>query len=102
MKKDKKIRSLREILNHRDEIISIAKSHGADNIRIFGSFIRGEQRADSDLDLLADIDEGRNLLDQVALIRELEDFLQIKVDIVEPECLHWYIREKILHEAVPL
>lgn len=102
MKKDEKIRSLKEILSHRNEIISIAKSHGADNIRIFGSFVRGEQTEDSDLDILADIDASRNLLDQVALIRELEDFLQIKIDIVEPECLHWYIKDKILHEAIPL
>jgi len=90
------------VFAHRDEIISIAKRHGVHNIRIFGSYARGEERPGSDLDLLVDIDPDKSLLEQVALIQDLEAVLRIQIDIVEPQCLHWFIKEKVLAEAVPL
>ena len=98
----KKMYTLSEIRALRDEILAIAGSYGAHNIRIFGSYVRGEQKPDSDLDLVADIDKDRSLLDQAALIRELEEILNVKVDLVEPVCLHWYIKDKIMKEAIPL
>ncbi|NLV26192.1 MAG: nucleotidyltransferase family protein [Methanomicrobiales archaeon] len=97
-----RVKELADIQAVRDKIVAIALSHGAHNIRIFGSFIRGEQKPDSDLDLLADIDPDKSLLEQAALIRELEELLNIKVDLVEPACLHWYIKDAIMQEAIPL
>lgn len=97
-----KIQDFNDILTYRDEILAIARSHGAHNIRIFGSFVRGEQGPDSDLDLLADIDTDRSLIDQAALIRELEELLHMKVDVVEPICLHLFMKDKIMQEAIPL
>ncbi|PWR76340.1 nucleotidyltransferase family protein [Methanospirillum stamsii] len=97
-----KVEKLEDIQALRDTIVTIAQSHGAHNIRVFGSFIRGEQNPDSDLDLLADIDPDKSLLDQAAIIRELEGLLNIKVDLVEPGCLHWYIKDAIMQEAIPL
>ncbi|MGV8109731.1 nucleotidyltransferase family protein [Methanospirillum sp.] len=82
--------------------MSVAESHGAHNIRIFGSFVRGDQGPDSDIDLMADIDPDKSLLKQVALISELEGILEMKVDLVEPACLHWFIKDKIIQEAIPL
>lgn len=96
------IEKLSDIQARREEIIAVAEAHGAHNIRIFGSFVRGEQKRESDLDLLADIDPDKSLIDQAALIRELEELLQIKVDLVEPDCLHWFIKDNILQEAIPL
>ncbi|MFH0967662.1 MAG: nucleotidyltransferase family protein [Methanobacteriota archaeon] len=90
------------IYSQKESILAIAHLHGAHNVRIFGSYARGDQKPESDLDLLADIDNDRSLLDQVALIRELEDLLNITVDLVEPACLHWYIKDTILSEAIPL
>ncbi|MFH0968044.1 MAG: nucleotidyltransferase domain-containing protein [Methanobacteriota archaeon] len=90
------------VSSHRDEIISIARRHGAHNIRIFGSYVRGEERHGSDLNLLGDIDPDKSLLDQVALIQDLEAVLNIHVDVVESQYLHWFIKEKVLFEAVPL
>jgi len=87
---------------YRENILTIAHHHGAHNLRVFGSYVRGSQRPESDLDLLADIDDDRSLLDQAALIRELEELLHVTIDLVEPACLHWYIRDKILSEAIPL
>ncbi|MDQ2808965.1 MAG: nucleotidyltransferase family protein [Chloroflexota bacterium] len=86
----------------RARILHIAARYGAHNLRVFGSVARGEARPDSDLDLLIELEPGRTLLDQVALGQDLEDLLGCKVDLVEPAGLHWYIRDRVLQEAVPL
>ena len=86
----------------RKEILAIAARHGARNVRVFGSAARGKVGPDSDFDLLVELDEGRSLLDHVALIQDLEDLLGRKVDVVTDGALHWYIRERVLQEAVPL
>lgn len=86
----------------RDEILEIAARHGAHNVRIFGSVARGEATPESDLDFLVELEPGRSLLDHVALLQDLESLLGREVDLVEPEALHWYIRDRILQEAIPL
>ena len=86
----------------RHEIIDIAARHGARNVRIFGSVVRGEARPESDLDLLVELEEGRSLMDHVALLQDLEDLLGCRVDVVSEKALHWYIRNRVLAEAVPL
>jgi predicted nucleotidyltransferase len=63
---------------------------------------RGEESPESDLDLLVDLEPDRNLLDLSHLIIDLQDLLGRKVDVVEPEGLHWYIRDRVLKEAVAL
>ncbi len=90
------------LLTARDAILRIAAQHGARNVRVFGSFSRGEARPDSDLDLLVDIENERTLLDQIALWQDLEDLLGRKVDVVTPDALHWLIRDDVLEEAVPV
>lgn len=86
----------------RNGILQIAAKHGARNVRVFGSAARGQDGPESDLDLLVELESGRSLLDHVALVQDLEAFLGRKVDLVEPDALHWYIRDKVLEEAVPL
>ncbi len=63
---------------------------------------RGEERAESDLDLLIDFEPDRSLLDIVALKSELEALLGIPVDVAESVSLHWFIRDRVMAEAVPL
>ena len=93
---------LERIMAERDRICEIAARHGARNIRIFGSVARGEEKEESDLDLLIDLEPDRSLLDIVALKSELEELLKISVDVAEPLTLHWYIRDRVIAEAVPL
>ena len=86
----------------RAQILEIAAKHGAQNLRIFGSVARGEDRADSDVDFLVEMDEGRSLFDLARMTVELEDLLQCNVDLVEQSALHWTLRDKILGQAQPL
>ncbi len=86
----------------REEILQIAARHGARSVRIFGSVARGEAEPSSDVDFLVQLEEGRSLLDLVGLWQDLEKSLGRRVDVVEPEGLHWYIRDRVLREAVSL
>lgn len=92
-----------EILkDKREQINEIAKKHGAYNVRVFGSVARGDARPDSDVDFLVELESGRSLLDHVHLVDDLAALLQKKVDLVEQDGLHWYIRDQVLKEAKPL
>jgi predicted nucleotidyltransferase len=57
-----------ELLRHkRADILRVAAKHGAFNVRIFGSAVRGEMTAQSDVDILVELEPGRSLLDHAAL-----------------------------------
>jgi predicted nucleotidyltransferase len=94
--------STEELRARRDHILSIAARHGARNVRLFGSVVRGQAGPDSDVDFLVEMDGDRSLLDHVGLIQDLEDYLGRKVDVVSERALHWFIRDRVLAEAVPL
>ncbi len=88
---------LREL---RAEVLSAAARHGASNLRVYGSVVRGEAGPQSDIDLLVDMEEGRSLLDLAALHLELEDLLGFPVEIgtdVKPR-----LRERVHAEAITL
>lgn len=84
------------------EILEVARSHGLLNVRVFGSVARGEDTYQSDVDLLVDLEEGRTLLDLGGASIKLQELLGRKVDIVTERGLHWYLKDKILTEALPL
>ena len=86
----------------REEILSIAAKHGAQSIRIFGSVAKGEDTPESDVDFLVSMESGRSLFDMANMLVELQDLLNCNVDIVEPEGLHWFVKDQILKEAIPL
>jgi uncharacterized protein len=87
---------------HRHDILRIAQSHGARRVRIFGSFARGEERQDSDVDVLVDLEPGRDLLDIVAIKQDLEALLGRGVDVVTERAVSPYIRAAVLKEAAAL
>lgn len=91
-----------DLHSKRDEILRIASTHGARNLRVFGSVARGEDSPHSDIDLLVEMDPGRSLLDLVALGQDLEDLLQRKVDVLTDVSVHPALRDRILSEARPL
>ena len=88
------------IRQKRDKIVQLADKYGAKNIRIFGSFAQGNNNSESDADFLVNM-EG-SLLRRIAFMQDLEDLLGRKVDVVTEKSVHWYVRERIMKEAVPL
>jgi predicted nucleotidyltransferase len=91
-----------EIQNRRAAITAIATRHGASNVRLFGSVGRGDDRPDSDIDLLIDLAEDRGFGDYMALVEELEILLARPVDIVIARSLSRHFRPFIEAEAEPL
>ncbi len=90
------------IEEHRKEILQLAQKHGARNLRLFGSAARGEQRPESDFDILVEMEEGRSLVDHVALKQDLEDLLGREIDVVTERSLHPRLRDRVLREAEAL
>ena len=87
----------------REEILRIAEQHGARNVRLFGSVVRGEAGPHSDVDLLVDVGEQPSPWFPAGLILDLEDLLGRRVDVVTAlERVHPLVREQIAREAVPL
>ena len=72
-----------------DEVAEILSKYGATNARLFGSVARGEARADSDVDLIVDLDpgEGNELLRVAGVSEELSVLLGVKVDVVAESLL---------------
>ena len=98
-----KIVAIEELIkDRREEILRIAARHGAHNVRVFGSVVRGEARPDSDVDFLVDMDPGRTLLDMGGLLMELREILGREVDVVTERGLKARIRDRIIKEASPL
>ena len=90
------------LASKRDPILEVAARHGASNIRVFGSASRGDDKPDSDIDLLIDLDKDRSLLDLAELVADLRDLLGRQVDVAVEDNLYWLLRRRILREAQPL
>ena len=95
--------SLDELLKQkREDILRTAAEYGAYNVRVFGSVARSEADAESDIDLLVDMERGRSLLDLGGLLMDLQDLLGCNVDVVTEDGLRDRIRDRVLKEAVAL
>lgn len=87
----------------RQDIFSIAAKHGASNVRVFGSVVRGEATQNSDIDFLIDYDIAKTTSwFPTGLIHDLEALLERKVDVVPADSIYYFIREQVLGEAVAL
>jgi uncharacterized protein len=86
----------------RTVILAIARAHDARNVRVFGSFARGDHRPSSDIDLLVELPARASLLNLIALKQDLEAALHRRVDVLTKEGLSPYLRDRILREARPL
>jgi len=91
-----------DILNRRDEIIAVARRHGASDIRIFGSIARGDATEESDVDLLVRFEPGRTLLDHAGLLGDLRDLLGVNVDVVDEDGMRPRFRASVMREALVL
>ena len=76
-------------------LVSFLGNHGARRIGVFGSYARGEQRPDSDLDVLVDFRDRKSLLTLVRIERELSETLGVKVDLLTEKAISPYLIDRI-------
>ena len=93
---------LAELRTHREQIQAIAVRYGVYNVRVFGSVARDTATADSDLDLLVDVQPDRGYLDLAGFALDVDDLLGVFTQVATPNGLNPRIRAKILADAVPL
>jgi predicted nucleotidyltransferase len=82
-----------------EKISLFLKKEGATKIAIFGSYARGEERPESDIDVLVEFPETKGLLTMVRIERELSEFLGVKVDLLTEGSISPYLIEGIKKEA---
>ncbi len=70
------------------------------NIGVFGSYVRGEQKGSSDVDVLVEFDDPIGLFEFMKLENYLSDLLGVKVDLVSKKALKPHIGERILEEVI--
>lgn len=98
MKKD--LKNISAVL--RRELPLLKSEFEVSNLEIFGSFVRNEQRPDSDLDILVTFTKAPNLFQFIELENYLSDLFQLKVDLVMRSALKPNIGKRILSEARPI
>ena len=78
------------------------KAAGIVRLSLFGSVARGEASSDSDVDLMAEFDSGRqfSLLEMVHLENRLGDILGVRVDLTSVRAMKGRVRERAAREAV--
>jgi predicted nucleotidyltransferase len=86
----------------RDQKPTLAAKYTVKELGIFGSYIRGEQELDSDIDILIDFEEYPSLLEFVGIEDELSKALGIKVDLVMKSGLKPRLGRRILREVIYL
>ena len=87
---------------NRLRIREIALSHRVSDVRVFGSVLRGDDDANSDLDLLVEPTAQTTLMDIGAIRFELKKLLGFEVDVLTPNGLPISFRDQVLREAIPV
>jgi len=80
----------------------LQKAYSVKDIGVFGSYLRNEQKSDSDLDILVSFHETPSLFKFIKLENYLSDRLKIKIDLVMETALKENLKELILGEVVSL
>ena len=83
-----------------DHMPELQREYGVASLALFGSYVRGEEREDSDLDVLVDFSSTPSLIDLASLQRNLSDYLDTQIDLVPKPFLRETISAGILQEAI--
>jgi len=92
----------KEIENIKSKIVKILKKNNVKKAGIFGSYSRGEQKKNSDVDILIEPTDKMSLLDISGIKIELEESLGKKVDVVSYKYIHPYLKKRILKSEVKI
>ena len=87
---------------YKKDIEQSARRHKIRSVSVFGSFAKGEEREDSDIDLLVEIEPDCSLFDVISMKYEVEDLTGRTVDVVTTNGLSPYLSEQIIKEAIPI
>ena len=90
------------VMAKREQIVQLARKHGATQIRVFGSMARGDAGPQSDVDLLVEVGPNPSSWFPGGLVAELEELLGRRVQVVTERSLDELLRDRVLAEAVPL
>jgi len=96
----KPLEEIKELLTKHKE--KIKEKYKVKEIGVFGSYLKGEQKEKSDLDILVDFEEPVSLLGLVKVENYLSELLGIKVDLVPKKDVRPELKEIILNEAIYL
>jgi uncharacterized protein len=97
------MKTLDEIIEHLREMQpDLRRRFHIREMGVFGSYVRGDQREDSDLDIVVGLGENVGLMELAGLQRALSDVLGLRVDLIMKESLKRRIGRRILSEAVML
>jgi len=86
----------------KEKAVPILKEAGVTHSSLFGSYVRGEQTDNSDIDILVEVPKGTGLFAFSRLKHKLEDALNKKVDLVTYRAIHPSLKESILKEQLPI
>jgi uncharacterized protein len=94
--------TLDDLRLQRDVILKLAENHGAYNVRVFGSVVRGEATPESDVDFLVSVKPKTSIFELVGLWQDLQDLLGREVNLSTDEGLRDHMKSNILHDAIAL
>ena len=84
------------------KVLPVLKEAGVTRSSLFGSYVRGENRADSDVDILVELPKGNSLLDLVRLEKKLEKALGKKVELLTYNSVHPLLKEHIKKDQLQI
>ncbi|MBN9306170.1 MAG: nucleotidyltransferase [Devosia sp. 67-54] len=88
--------------NNRALVREVVGRYRTTNPRLFGSVLHGTDKEGSDVDILVDALPGATLFDLGGLEEELTEKLGVRVQVVTPQELHRFFKDKVLAEAQPV
>ncbi len=91
-----------ELEHLKEKILPILRRYGVTRAGLFGSQVRGDTSAGSDVDILVQLADEVSLLDFVGLKQDLEEALQGKVDVVEYDTIKPGLKDRILSEQIAI
>lgn len=92
----------RRVRRHRHDLVAAAAARGVQNLRVFGSVARGEDRPDSDVDLLADLPPALSLFGLGRAEADLEAIIGTRVELIPAQDLKPTVRARVERDLVAL
>jgi len=86
----------------KEKTVPILKKAGVTRSAVFGSYVRGEEKKDSDIDILVEMPRGIGLFGFVGLKHKLEEALGKKVDLVEYSTIKPRLKQYILNSQIQI